>query len=86
MGPVTPNIAKQLGLQSTQGVVIMDVAAGSRAYWAGLEPNDVILEIDLRPVASAEDWNAMVAGMGDDANPMFTILRNGTTRFVTLGR
>jgi serine protease Do len=86
VGPVTPNIAEQLGLQSTQGVVIMDVAAGSRAYWAGLEPNDVILEIDLRPVASAEDWNTMVAGMADDANPMFTILRNGTTRFVTLGR
>ncbi len=85
VGPVTPAVAQRLGLQSTQGVVIIKVEPGSRADWAGLEQDDVILEIDLQPVKSVDDWNRIVSGMSDNANPMFTILRNGSTMFVTLG-
>lgn len=85
VGPVTASLAQRLGLHSTQGVVIMEVASGSRAYWAGLETDDVILEIDLQPVRSVDDWNTIVSEMEEDANPMFTVLRNGMTRFVTLG-
>ena len=85
VGPITEAIAQRLGLQSTQGVVIIKVDPGSRADWAGLEPDDVILEIDMRPISSVDDWNAIVSKMPDNANPMFTILRDGMTRFVTLG-
>lgn len=85
VGSITPAVAQRLGLQSTQGVVIIKVEPGSRADWAGLEQDDVILEIDLQPIRSVDDWNAIVSKMGDNANPMFTILRNGSTMFVTLG-
>ncbi len=85
VGPVTASLAGRLGLQSPQGVVIMEVASGSKAYWAGLLQDDVILEIDLQPVGSVDDWNAIVAEMDEEANPMFTILRDGRQRYVTLG-
>jgi serine protease Do len=85
VGPVTPELVQRLGLHSTQGVVIMDVAQGSRAYWAGLQAEDVVLEIDLEPVTSVEDWDEIVSKMSDDADPLFTILRDGQTRFITLG-
>ncbi len=85
VGPVTPTVAQRLGLQSPQGVVIIKVDPGSRADWAGLQPDDVILEINLQPVNSVADWNAIVSKMPANANPMFTILRNGMTQFVTLG-
>ena len=84
VGPVTPDVAQRLGLQSPQGVVIIKVEPGSRADWAGLEQDDVILEIDLQPIDSVDDWNKIVSKMADNANPMFTILRNGSTMFVTL--
>ncbi len=85
VGPVTPTVAQRLGLQSPQGVVIIKIDPGSRADWAGLQPDDVILEINLQPVNSVADWNAIVSKMSADANPMFTILRDGMTQFVTLG-
>ena len=84
VGPVTPDVAQRLGLQSPRGVVIIKVEPGSRADWAGLEQDDVILEIDLQPIDSVDDWNKIVSKMADNANPMFTILRNGSTMFVTL--
>jgi serine protease Do len=84
VGPVTPAVAQRLGLQSPRGVVIIKVEPGSRADWAGLEQDDVILEIDLQPIDSVDDWNKIVSKMSDNANPMFTILRNGSTMFVTL--
>ncbi len=76
--------AQSLGLQSTLGVVIIDVAPGSRADWAGLQKDDVIREINRQPVKSVEDWNAMVQNMDNKAVLMFTIIRNGRTYFVTL--
>ena len=85
VGPVTPAVAQRLGLQSRQGVVIIKVDPGSRADWAGLQADDVIMEIDLQPVKSVADWNAIVSKLSDNANPMFTIVRNGMTRYVTLG-
>jgi serine protease Do len=81
---VTPEVAQRLGLQSARGVVIIEVEPGSRAHWAGLKTDDVILEIDLQPVESAEDWDRIVSELEDDANPMFTIFRGGIQRYVTL--
>jgi serine protease Do len=86
VGPITPSVAQQLGLHSTQGVVIMEIAPGSRARWAGLAADDVILEIDLRPITSVADWNAAVSQLADDANVLLTVLREGKTRFVPLGQ
>ena len=80
---VTPIIAGQLGLNSTDGVVIMDVAAGSRADQAGLAEGGVILEVDHMPVESVEDWDAIIAGVGE-ARITLTILRNGRLNFVTI--
>ena len=85
VGPVTASLAQRLGLQSPRGVVIMEVVSGSKAHWAGLQQNDVILEIDLQPIGSVDDWNAFVAEMDEEANPMFTILRGGRQRYVTIG-
>lgn len=85
VGPVTESLAKRLGLQSPRGVVIMEVASGSKADWAGLKGDDVILEIDLQLIGSVDDWNAIVAEMTAEANPMFTILRDGRQRYISLG-
>jgi len=85
VGPVTATLAQRLGLQSPRGVVIMDVVSGSKADWGGLQRNDVILEIDLQPVDSVDEWNSLVVEMDEEASPMFTILRDGRQRYVTIG-
>jgi len=85
VGPITSALGQRLGLHSAQGVVIMDVAPGSRADWAGLEANDIIREINRQKVDSVDEWNALVGEMDEETTLMLTILRNGRTYFVTLG-
>ncbi|HDL85170.1 MAG TPA: Do family serine endopeptidase [Candidatus Acetothermia bacterium] len=86
VGSISSALAQQLGLQSPQGVVIIDVAPGSRADWAGLQKDDVIRAINRQPVQSVSEWNSMVKGMDDNAVLMFTIIRDGRTFFVTLNQ
>ena len=75
VAPITQRTATQLGLHSTEGVVIIGVAPGTKGYWAGLRVGDAIVAIDLEPVTSIETWNAIVSEMDDDATPMLTVIR-----------
>jgi serine protease Do len=84
VGPITPIVAEHLGLNSTDGVVIMDIASGSRADRAGLSEGDIILEVDHRPIESVDDWNEAVSELAGDAYLTLTVLHGGRLIFVTL--
>lgn len=47
-----------------QGIVVKSVQPGSPAAKAGLRPNDVIIAINRRPVATMEEFNKLIAGKG----------------------
>jgi len=85
VGVITESAARQLGLQSNEGVVIIDVAPGEKGYWAGLRPGDVIVAIDLATVTSVEDWNRIVADLDESDSPTLQVIRDGQTFFVSLG-
>jgi serine protease Do len=54
---VTPEIARDLGLEAkTTGVVVSATTYGGPADRAGLIRGDVILEVDRKPVKSADDF------------------------------
>ncbi len=53
---VTPEIARRYGLISTKGVIVVDVQRGSPADLAGIEPGDVIREVNQRPVNTIKDF------------------------------
>jgi serine protease Do len=56
LSSLTPNIAEQLGIgEGAKGAVITAVRDGSPAQEAGLQQGDVIVEVDRRPVASADE-------------------------------
>ncbi len=48
--PVTPQMAAELDLEADYGVVVGEVQPGSGADDAGIEPGDIILEIDGQPI------------------------------------
>lgn len=53
---LTPQLAESLGLPpDTRGVAIADVLRGSAAERAGLRPGDAIVDVDRKPVATADD-------------------------------
>jgi serine protease Do len=60
--PLTPAIARQVGVPpTTRGLVVGGVDPSSDAAAKGLQRGDVILAINRRPAASAEDVRAAVA-------------------------
>jgi serine protease Do len=53
---ITPEAARRLGMNSTKGVIVIEVQPGSPAEQVGLEPADVIREVNQRPVNNVKDF------------------------------
>lgn len=82
--PVTPKVAKQLGLDSdSEGLVVTDVDQDGPSAEAGISRGDVILEINRKPVNSIADVkSALEAASGKPI--LLLIARRGQTIFLTL--
>jgi serine protease Do len=64
---ITPEAARRLALSSSKGVLVMEVQPGSPADQVGIEPADVIREINQRPVSNVKDFErAMRQGRRGD--------------------
>jgi serine protease Do len=64
---VTPVIAEGLGLAGDAGVILSDVAAGSPAAQAGLQPGDVVLSLNGKPMENGRQFriNVYTHGVGE---------------------
>lgn len=81
--PVTPQVAKQLGLDSAEGLVITEVDPNGPAAEAGLARGDVILEINRKSVSSVADVRSALEGSG--GKPVLLLMnRRGQTVYVTV--
>jgi serine protease Do len=81
---VTPDIAKQLGLTKTEGVVITGVESNSIAQGAGLKAGDFILEVNRQKILNENDYRIAMEKAKPDQGVLFLIDREGSTFFVTL--
>jgi serine protease Do len=57
---ITPTLGTALGLDRDSGVILSDVLPHSAAEVAGLEPGDVVLSIDGKPMRDARDLGLAV--------------------------
>jgi serine protease Do len=57
---ITPEAARRLGLSSTKGVLVVEVQPGSPADQVGVEPADVVREVNQRPVNNVSDFERAV--------------------------
>lgn len=57
---ITPEAARRLGLGSTKGVLVVEVQPGSPADQVGVEPADVVREVNQRPVNNISDFERAV--------------------------
>src|SRR5437899_3733256 len=82
--PLAPDQARRRGLKPGTGVVVTDVADGSPADEAGLEPGDVIVEANRRAVHSVADLErALAAGR---QRTLLLVRRNGASLFIEMER
>lgn len=72
VAPITPDLREQLQLDAdTEGAVIIDMNPGSPAAEAGLQPGDVITEINKEKVRGPKDLGRLVS---EHAKPGRTVL------------
>jgi serine protease Do len=81
---ITPEVAENLGLNRTRGVVITAVAPDSVGDEAGLEPGDIIREIDHKPIRNLSDYKKIMAGAVQDKSVLFLVQREESTIFLAL--
>ena len=58
--PITAEIAAQLGLPNTDGVIVRAVVVGGPADRGGVRPGDIITAVDREPVRTPEDFLAVL--------------------------
>ncbi len=80
--PLTPDLAMQLGLRrGTQGVVVQSVEPDGPAAQVGLQPGDVIQEVNRQPVRNPEEMRSALQKSGNRA-PLLLVNRGGQTQYV----
>jgi serine protease Do len=78
LGPLTPAMAKQLGLDTrTKGVLCNQILPGSPAEKAGLKPGDVITVFNGQPVVSVPTFRLNVAASDVGRSYPLTYYRDG---------
>jgi serine protease Do len=77
-------LARALGLPpATRGALIAEVEPASPAARAGLAPGDVVVEIDRKPVTSAQDLTEAL-GRGGKTPRLLRVRNAAGVRFVTV--
>ena len=74
---LTPELAKNLGIDRTEGALIGAVVKGSPAEAAGLKAGDVAIELDGKPVRSNTDLRNRIGMMTLGTTVSLTVVRNG---------
>jgi serine protease Do len=80
--PVTKELADGFGLTKPTGALVNSVEKGGPAEKAGVEPGDVILRFDGKPVTSSEDLPRVVGGTRPGSRVAMQIWRNKAARDV----
>jgi S1-C subfamily serine protease len=80
--PLPPRVAARLGRAT--GVEIVEVVEGSPAAAAGLRPEDLIVDLDAVPVASADDLQRLMAGELIGTSVTVRVVREGSLMELTL--
>jgi serine protease Do len=82
--PVTAEVARELELPSTEGVLVEGVASGSAAEKAGIRRGDVIREIDRKPVKSTADFDRLTRATKREQPTTVKLQRGAASLYVAI--
>jgi serine protease Do len=80
--PITPELARQFNLATSEGVLVSEVEEDSPAARAGIRPGDAILEVDRRRVQDVGQFEQLLGQQGTDA--LLFVQREGRSRYVVM--
>jgi serine protease Do len=87
---ITPELAKTLKLESTEGVLVAEVAAGEPGAEAGVRRGDVISQVGInsatntQPVRNQADYQRLVSSAKNGDTVLLLVKRGGTTIYIAI--
>ena len=81
---LSPDLAHELGIDITSGVVVSSVQPGSRADEAGLRARDVIIEVNRQPILDVHSYEKALREGGKDRVVLLLIKRAEKTEYIAL--
>jgi serine protease Do len=81
---VPKDFVADLGLKSRAGAAVVSVSKDAPAAKAGIEPGDVIIEFNGKPVASRDDLIKMVAGTKPGTTVPIKVMRDKQEKSLTI--
>ncbi len=75
--PLNDQLARMAQFAGSAGVYVSNVVPGSPAEAAGLKPDDIIVEVNGRPVRDANAFRARIATMPPDRDVALVVFREG---------
>ena len=79
---VTPPLARQMDLAVNSGVVVTDIEEGSLAESSGLQPGDVILELNRQPIPNFSTLQRLADPLKPSDLALLLINRQGTIIYI----
>ncbi len=83
---ITPDLAQQFNLGRREGVVVTAVTPGSPADDAGVQPGDVINEVNRRAVRNVRDYQQALSNAASEHHLLLLLDRQGQSFFISLSR
>jgi serine protease Do len=81
---VTPPLARQMDLPVDSGVVVTDIEEGSLAESSGLQPGDVILELNRQAVPNFSTFQRMADPLKPTDLALLLVNRQGTVLYIPI--
>ena len=81
--PVGPEEARQLGVEAGKGLLVAEVDPAGPAAEAGIQPGDVIEEVNRQPVKDAAELRA-AAKSSDERPALVLVNRKGASLFLAM--
>jgi len=81
---ITPDLAKAMKLSQTRGALIADVDPKGPAAGSGVQPGDVIVEANGKPIEDQRSLRLMVSSMTPGSQLNLRVIHRGQPQTVTL--
>ncbi|MHB1844424.1 MAG: Do family serine endopeptidase [Deltaproteobacteria bacterium] len=82
--PLSPNLAKSFGLESTNGALIADVMRDGPAARGGLKRGDIVVSLDGKSIKTPAELTRAVAALGPGSVASLAVIRDGGRRDVSV--
>lgn len=82
--PLTPALARELGVPDKSGLVVAGVKDGSPAAEAGIQPGDVIVQVNWKTVRTIADLRRALEGQKPGEPTLFQLHRKDASLFAAV--